>query len=75
MVEPQPLYNRKKLVAAVISIEEYEAFMAYKKAQQKPTITKLLDELRGTNQVEPEMDPLPPRTDRPIPDFEDLEDR
>lgn len=72
--EPQLLYNRKKPVAAVISIEEYEAFMAYKKAQKKPTMAELLDELLEINKIEPEMDELPPRTDRPISNFDDMED-
>ncbi|HAV13039.1 MAG TPA: hypothetical protein DCX06_06050 [Opitutae bacterium] len=36
--EPQLLYNRKKPVAAVISIEEYEEFMAFKQTQKKKTM-------------------------------------
>lgn len=72
--EPQVLYNRKKPVAALIDMEEYEAFLEYKKAKQKPTMAELLDELQEINQVEPEMDELPPRTDRSIPDFSKLDD-
>lgn len=72
--EPQVLYNRKKPVAALVDMEEYEAFLEYKKAQQKPTMAELLDELQEINQVEPEMDELPSRTDRPIPDFSQLDD-
>lgn len=43
--EPQVLYNRKKPVAALIDMEEYEAFLEYKKARQKPTMAELLAEL------------------------------
>ena len=72
--EPQVLYNRSKAVAALIDMEEYEAFLKYKQSQKKPTMRELLDELHEINQVEPEMDELPPRTDRPIPDLSDLND-
>jgi len=72
--EPQVLYNRKKPVAALIDMEEYEAFLAYKKSKRKPTMAELLDELHEINQVEPEMDELPPRTDRPVPDFSKLDE-
>lgn len=72
--EAQVLYNRKKPVAALIDMEEYEAFLEYKKAKQKPTMAELLDELQEINQAEPEMDELPPRTDRSIPDFSKLDD-
>lgn len=67
--EPQVLYNRKKPVAALINIEEYEAFLEYKNAKQKPTMAELLDELQEIHQFEPEMDELPPRMDRSMPDF------
>lgn len=69
--EPQVLYNRKKPVAALIDMEEYEAFLEYKKSHKKPTMRELLDELHEINQVEPEMDELPPRTSRPVPYFDE----
>lgn len=68
--EPQVLYNRQKPVAALIDIEEYEAFLAYKEAQKKPTIAEMLDELREINKVEEDFGELPPRVDRPLPDFD-----
>ena len=68
--EPQLLYNRKKPVAAVISMQEYEEFLAYKKAQKKPTMAEMLEELRKINQIEEDFGELPPRTNRPMPDFE-----
>ncbi|NQY31953.1 MAG: type II toxin-antitoxin system Phd/YefM family antitoxin [Coraliomargarita sp.] len=72
--EPQVLYNRKKPVAALIDMEEYEQFLEYKKSTKKKTMAELLDELREINKHEPEMDELPPRNDRPMPDFDDLDD-
>ncbi len=68
--EPQVLYNRKKPVAALIGMAEYEAFLAYKKAQHKPTMAELLDELREINKVEEDFGELPPRINRPGPDFD-----
>lgn len=72
--EPQVLYNRKKPVAALIDMEEYEQFLAYKKSKKKKTIAEWLDELEEINKHEPEMDELPPRTSRPVPYFDDLDD-
>ncbi|MDP4878668.1 MAG: type II toxin-antitoxin system Phd/YefM family antitoxin, partial [Opitutales bacterium] len=68
--EPQVLYNRKKAVAALIDMDEYEEFLAYKQAQKKPTMEELLDELREINKVEEDFGELPPRTNRPDPDFD-----
>ena len=72
--EPQVLYNRKKPVAALIDMEEYEQFLEYKQSMKKKTMAELFEELRKINEVEPEMDELPPRTSRPVPYFEDLND-
>ncbi|WP_269524945.1 type II toxin-antitoxin system Phd/YefM family antitoxin [Coraliomargarita parva] len=72
--EPQILYNRKKPVAALIDIKEYEAFLEYKKSTKKKSLAEMLDELEEINQREPEMDELPPRTSRPVPYFDDLDD-
>ena len=72
--EPQLLYNRQKPVAALVDIQEYEAFLAYKKSQQKPTMAEMLAELREINKIEPEMDELPPRTSRPIPYLDEWSD-
>lgn len=72
--EPQILYNRQKPVAALVDMDEYEAFLAYKQSTKKPTMEELFAELREINKVEPEMDELPPRTNRPVPDFNDSDD-
>ena len=72
--EPQVLYNRKKPVAALVDMQEYEDFLEYKKSKKKKTIAEWLDELEEINKREPEMDELPQRASRPVPYFDDLED-
>ena len=47
--EPQVLYNRKKPVAALIDMEEYEQFLEYKQSKKKKTIAEWLDELEEIN--------------------------
>lgn len=73
--EPQVLYNRKKPVAALIDMEEYEAFLEYKKSKQKKTIAEWLDELEEIKKREPGDFELPPRTSRPVPHFEEWTDQ
>jgi prevent-host-death family protein len=68
--EPQLLYNRKKPVAAVISMQEYEEFIAYKKAEKKPTMVEMLKKLDAIKKLEPGDFELPARTNRPTPDFD-----
>lgn len=68
--EPQLLYNRKKPVAALIDIEEYEAFLEYKKSLKRPTMEELFAELDEIKKIEPGDFELPPRVDRPLPDFD-----
>lgn len=68
--EPQVLYNRKKPVAALIDMEEYEQFLEYKKLHQKPTMAEMLEELREINKVEADFGPPPDRMNRTIPDFD-----
>jgi len=72
--EPQVLYNRKKPVAALLNMEEYEEFLKYKQSQQKPSMAELLAELREINKHEPGDFELPPRTSRPIPFLDEWSD-
>lgn len=68
------LYNRKKPVAALIDMQEYEAFLEYKKSQRKPTMAELLAELDEIKKQEPGDFELPPRTSRPIPFLDEWSD-
>lgn len=65
--EPQVLYNRKKPVAALIDMDEYEAFLAYKQSKKKKTMEEWFKELDEIKKQEPGDFELPPRTSRPIP--------
>lgn len=73
--EPQVLYNRKKPVAALIDMDEYEAFQKYKQSKKKKTVAEWLDELDEIKKQEPGDFELPPRTSRPVPYFDDLDDK
>ena len=72
--EPQVLYNRKKPVAALVDMEEYEAFLEFKKSKKKKTIAEWLDELDEIKKREPGDFVLPPRTSRPVPYFDEWSD-
>ena len=64
--EPQVLYNRKRPVAALIDMEEYKEFQAFKRSKGAPTMKALLDELEAINNEEADLDP-PVRRDRKVP--------
>ena len=68
--EPQVLYNRKKPVAALIDMDEYEQFLEYKQSKRKKTMAELFAELDEIKKQEPGDFELPPRVDRPLPDFD-----
>lgn len=72
--EPQVLYNRKKPVAALVDMDEYEDFLKYKESQKKPTMAELLAELDEIKKREPGDFELPPRTSRPIPYLDEWSD-
>jgi prevent-host-death family protein len=72
--EPQVLYNRKKPVAALIDMEEYERFLEYKKSKKKKSIAEWLDELDEIKKQEPGDFELPSRTSRPIPYLDEWSD-
>jgi predicted nucleic acid-binding Zn-ribbon protein len=44
--EPQEIFNRDRLVAAVISPETYEEFERWRKASQGRTLGQAFDEIR-----------------------------
>ena len=68
--EPQILYNRRKPVAVLIDIEEYEAFRRFREARAVPSMSNLLGELENINAREDDLEP-PERRDRPVPDLTD----
>ena len=68
--EPQMILNRDNPVAVLIGIEDFNKFEKFQQENCKPSVNELLKELREINCKEDDLE-LPPRTDRPFPNFED----
>ncbi|MEN9419055.1 MAG: hypothetical protein RI988_2675 [Pseudomonadota bacterium] len=71
--EPQPVFNRSRQVAVVVSAEEFAAFEAWRKARQAPAVlgvAGLFGEARSAlRELGAEGLELPARTDRPGVEF------
>lgn len=63
--EPQPIYNRDKLVAAVISAESFEEYSAWSERRKGRSIADAFGELRRILAEEEYELQIPPREDRP----------
>ena len=61
---PQLIYNRNRLVAAVINAEDYRAFKEWSERTAGRTLAEELAELRQIMQKESYELPLPPRSTR-----------
>ena len=62
--EPQLICNRDEPVGALVSIEEYDRLMALNKEAARPTVSRLLSELREIQAEEPGEIAVPERRDR-----------
>lgn len=72
--EPQMIYNRERLVAAVIEAETFQEFLAWRDLKEK---TSLADAFRELHQLMAEEDytlEVPSRKDRPNPFADVLND-
>jgi prevent-host-death family protein len=65
VAEPQLIYNRKRLVAAVIDAEDYQAFKEWSQHRTARSLADEFTELRALMQAEDYELTLPPRTTRP----------
>ncbi|MBK1630971.1 hypothetical protein CKO31_09500 [Thiohalocapsa halophila] len=65
VAEPQLIYNRKRLVAAVIDAEDYQAFKAWSEQRAARTLADEMAELRALMQEEDYALTPPPRSTRP----------
>jgi hypothetical protein len=65
--EPQPIYNRHRLVGVVVDGEMFEAFMRWREEQTRPTLSSALDQLRQICEEEDYRLVLPDRVDRDNP--------
>jgi len=71
--EPQPIYNRGRLVGALIDADSFRAFEQWRRDASRATVAAQFDRLReelaaaaSAQEIEPPAEPLPatPRTDR-----------
>ena len=65
--EPQPIYNRQRLVGVVVDAVTFEEFLRWKEEQAGRSIATALDELRNICQAEGYRLELPDRVDRDNP--------
>ncbi len=63
--EPQRIYNRGRLVAAVIDAEDFEAFQAWRQRQRVKTVGEAFVELRALTAGDENPLPVAERRDRP----------
>ncbi len=63
--EPQRIYNRDRLVAAVVAADEFEEFIAWREEQARASLGDAFRELRRLCAEESYTLELPPRQDRP----------
>jgi prevent-host-death family protein len=62
--EPQLIFNRERLVAAVIGPDTFEAFQAWRECEQSRTLVDAFAELRQIATEEAYTLEIPPRSDR-----------
>lgn len=71
--EPQPVFNRSRPVAVVISAAEYSAFETWRSARQTPTRLDIHDLFGGARQALADLGldglDLPARANRPVVDL------
>jgi len=70
---PQIICNRERPVAVVIDVKLFDEVLELGKAQQKPSIAELLEELQSIQQSETSEIEIPLRQDRPNP-IQDVSD-
>ena len=70
--KPQLIYNRGKLVAAVVPAGELREFLAWREHKEEPSIADAFGELRRICSEEGYEFEVPVREDRPNPFADDL---
>ena len=64
--EPQRIYKRDRLVAAVVDADDLEEFLKWKRGREGRSLADAFDELRRIRGDEAPIE-APPRRDRPNP--------
>lgn len=70
--KPQWIYNRGKLVAAVVPANDLQEFLAWREQKEEPSIADAFKELRRICAEEGYELEVPVREDRPNPFADDL---
>jgi antitoxin (DNA-binding transcriptional repressor) of toxin-antitoxin stability system len=65
--EPQWIYNRERLVAAIVEPDTLREFLAWRKSERRPSLGKVFADLRRLCAEEGYELEIPPRQDRPNP--------
>lgn len=65
--EPQPVYNRGRMVGVVVAPEEFEEFRQWKAARASRSLADAFSELRELCRREDYVLEIPERRDRPTP--------
>lgn len=65
--EPQWIYNRDKLVAAMVPAEDLQAFLTWRTEKELPSLGSAFAELRRICEEEEYTLDIPPRQRRPNP--------
>ncbi|NEQ35002.1 MAG: prevent-host-death protein [Okeania sp. SIO3I5] len=71
--KPQMIYEQEKLVAAIISPQTFQEFLAWQKQRQKPSLADTFAELRSLCTEEDYVLEIPTRQNRPNPFSDDFE--
>ncbi|HEX2224603.1 MAG TPA: prevent-host-death protein [Thermoanaerobaculia bacterium] len=66
-VEPQWIYNRDKLVAAMVPAETLKEYLSWRQQREERTLGEAFEELRRICEEEDYTLEIPPRQDRPNP--------
>jgi hypothetical protein len=69
--EPQWLYNRDRLVGAVVEPETLQEFLAWRERSRRPSLGEAFSELRKLCSEEGYTLEIPSRSDRPNPFADD----
>ena len=72
--EPQLIYDREQLVAAVVDAETFQEFLLWHQQCQKPSLADEFAELRRLCAEEDYSLEVPPRQNRPLSFVDNLDD-
>jgi prevent-host-death family protein len=72
--EPQWIYNRDKLVAALVPAADLKEFLGWRRQKEEGSLADAFEELRRICEEEDYALEIPPRQDRPNPLIDALDE-